>query len=106
MYEVLGRFSETAMNMVASTCRLAGKETHQHDRQVHRHNRLKEEGLEVVGHVGDGDEEDGGDVDGEEGAQEPPPQHHPHLHPPRVSQIKGSFPDKAGWKEKSMYKKN
>ena len=67
---------------------------------------LEEEGLEVVGHVGDDDEEQGGDVDGEEGAQEPPPQHHPHLHPPRDSQIKGCFPDKAGWKEKSMYKQN
>ena len=32
---------------------------------------LKEEGLEVVGHVGDGDEEQGGDVDGEDGAQQP-----------------------------------
>ena len=70
MYEVLGRFSETAMNMVASTCRLAGKETHQHHRQVHRHNRLKEEGLEVVGHMGDDDEEDGWDVHCKDGPEE------------------------------------
>ena len=33
---------------------------------------LKEEGLEVVGHVGDDDEEQGGDVDGEDGAQQSP----------------------------------
>ena len=33
---------------------------------------LKEEGLEIVGHVGDDDEEPGGDVDGEDSAQQSP----------------------------------
>ena len=33
---------------------------------------LKEEGLEVVGHVRDGDEEKGGDVHSEDGAQQSP----------------------------------
>ena len=33
---------------------------------------LKEEGLEVVGHVRDGDEEQGGDVHCEDGAQQSP----------------------------------
>lgn len=31
---------------------------------------LEEEGLEVVGHVGDDDEEQGGDVDSEDGSQQ------------------------------------
>ena len=31
---------------------------------------LKEEGLEIVGHVGDDEEEHGGNVDGEDGAQQ------------------------------------
>ena len=31
---------------------------------------LKEEGLEVVGHVGDDDEKQGGDVDSKDGAQQ------------------------------------
>ena len=45
-----------------------------HDALVHymqsRSACLKEEGLEVVGHVGDDDEKQGGDVDGENGAQQ------------------------------------
>ena len=31
---------------------------------------LKEEGLEIVGHVGDDEEEHGGDADGEDGSQQ------------------------------------
>ena len=31
---------------------------------------LKEEGLEIVGHVGDDEKEHGGNVDGEDGAQQ------------------------------------
>ena len=48
-----------------------GRQDEQH-RQVDRDDGLEEEGLEVVGHVRDDDEEQGGDVNSEDGAQQPP----------------------------------
>lgn len=48
------------------------KDTHQHDSQVDGDNGFKEEVFEVVGDVGDDDEEHGGDVHGEDGAHQPP----------------------------------
>ena len=44
----------------------------EHHGQVDRDDGLEEEGLEVVGHVRDGDEEQGGDVHSEDGAQQSP----------------------------------
>ena len=44
----------------------------QHHRQVDCYDSLEEEGFEVVGHVGDDDEEHGGDVDGKDSAKETP----------------------------------
>ena len=53
---------------------------HQHHRQVHRHHRLEEERLEVVGGVADDVEEDGGHVDGHEGSYESSSKNHLHLY--------------------------
>ena len=46
--------------------------SYQHDCEVDRDDSLKEERFEVVGHVGDDDEEHGGDVDGQHRAKQSP----------------------------------
>ena len=48
---------------------------YQHDCQIDRNDGLKEEGLEVVGHVRDHDQEDGWDVHGEDDTKEPSAKH-------------------------------
>ena len=58
--------------MHVETFRKLRKIPHQHHSQVDSDNSFKEKALEVVGHVGDDDEEQGGNVDGEDGAQQPP----------------------------------
>ena len=44
---------------------------YQHDSQIDRDDGLKEEGLEVVGHMGDDNEEDGWDVHRQDCPEEP-----------------------------------
>ena len=46
--------------------------SYQHDCEVDRDDGLEEERFEVVGHVGDDDEEHGGDVDGQHRAKQSP----------------------------------
>ena len=48
------------------------QDTDQHDSQVDGDDGFEEEGLEVVGHVRDDDEEQGWDVHSEDGAQQSP----------------------------------
>ena len=48
-------------------------------KDFHPETQLKEEALEEVGGVDDGEDEDGGKVDGEDGVEEPPLEHHRHL---------------------------
>ena len=52
---------------------------HQHHRQVHRHHRLEEERLEVVGGVADDVEEDGRHVNCHKVSQQSPAQNHRDL---------------------------
>ena len=48
-------------------------------KDFHPETQLKEEALEEVGGVDDGEDEDGGEVDGEDGVEEPPLEHQRHL---------------------------